>query len=234
MVDMSVEDKREAEIRQWMVGIAYFTFAGMNDVHSYLDLTPDPNARLNPRPLNPVHAAKLTEIFSQLGAKRDKRTPILAMIDESAIDPETRTKMELAKNENSNHPPPKFKTIRPHEERESELEYEKWWRLELKGRKFLTGKDVDARQTELDQLRSERIRATLINGNHRTWAMIGAGDALASQRDTLAELLAKGQITPEEVVVRMESLTKSLSQLTYRVAVYRGKFRTSWGYVNLL
>ncbi|KAG9076105.1 hypothetical protein FS749_012153 [Ceratobasidium sp. UAMH 11750] len=219
------ELERAAELAKWLIGHAYLRFAGPGAVHGVVNLTDDPNARHNPRALNPSHVADLGQAFSMNGGKQDRETPIYLKCPPDIIDPDCLAAMTDPARKVSardlDFAPPALKLVRPNPDKENELETEVWTTRSRSARAYMEAPELVDKQRELDRMRNDRPRATLINGNHRTSGMLEACRILHAARDRIIEQDRRGELSPEDMAKALEGLRESVEAATYRCEVYR-------------
>ncbi|KAG9075812.1 hypothetical protein FRC06_009873, partial [Ceratobasidium sp. 370] len=221
----TMELEREAELGKWRLGHAYLRFAGVGGVHGVVNLTDDPNDRYNPRALNPVHVANLGHTFSMTGGKQDRESPIYLKCPSTIIDPACLAAMKSDRRTDSardlDFSPPALRLIRPQGELEDELETQLWFKRDQSSGNYFTADELIAKQVRLNELRGSRPHATLVNGNHRTSAMLAACAMLHDARDDIIKRDKAGEIAPEDLALELERLHGSVRSAMYRCEVYR-------------
>ncbi|KAG8736151.1 hypothetical protein FRC10_009648 [Ceratobasidium sp. 414] len=221
----TMELEREAELGKWRLGHAYLRFAGVGGVHGVVNLTDDPNDRHNPRALDPVHVANLGHTFSMTGGKQDRESPIYLKCPPTIIDPACLAAMKgvgrAVSARDLDFSPPALRLVRPRADLEDDLEAQLWFKRDQSSGDYFTADQLASKQEWLDDLRRSRPMATLVNGNHRTSAMLAACVMLHDARDHIIELDKAGEIAPEDLGLKLQRLRESVKSATYRCEVYR-------------
>lgn len=218
---------KEAELSLWRIGHAYLRYAGVGGVHGVVTLTTDPNDRYNPRALDQAHVDSLARTFAKVGGKQDRETPIYLKCKESLIDPSCLHAMKgdrdrPVSSRDLDFAPPPLRLVRTQAKEEDRLEQEIWFKRDHNTNEYLSEVEVSLKKVELDRLRSGRDRATLVNGNHRTESMLAVSRSLNEERDAIVALDQAGELGPEDLTLRLESLRKLVAGATYRCEVYKG------------
>ncbi|KAG9084018.1 hypothetical protein FRC06_004270, partial [Ceratobasidium sp. 370] len=225
LVPTKIELEQEAEMRKWRIGHAYLRFAGVGSVHSVVCLSDDPNDRHNPRALNQTHVANLGTRFSMTGGKQDRESPIYLKCSPVIIDPVCLVAMNSDARTISardlDFSPPALRLVRPHGDLEDELETQLWFKQDQGSGEYHTNEQLAVKQSQLDDLRASRPRATLLNGNHRTSAMLAACAPIMELRNQIVNLDKAGEIAPEDLSVQLDNLLELVKGATYRCEVYR-------------
>ncbi|KAG8699568.1 hypothetical protein FRC09_006543, partial [Ceratobasidium sp. 395] len=218
---ISVQDERLAQdLENAVIGSAFLQFIGVGDVKGVVDLEGDPNKRGNPRGLNSGHVGILHDITRRPNAKKDHESPIFAQVDANLIEEELRDKMRAADARNLLSKVPMLVLKRKHAEREAKLEEEIL--LQRSEGRWLSPAEVDARQAELDGYRAdpEYPKAQILNGNHRTHAMLLGNTAIFEKRDLVRSMIEKNTSSKEDVEREMAEFKKMVEAHTWRCLVY--------------
>ncbi|KAG8768478.1 hypothetical protein FRC12_005529 [Ceratobasidium sp. 428] len=197
------DEKLALELARALIGSAY-----------------DPNARGNPRGLNDDHVGLLFDILRRPNAKKDHGSPIFLAVLRDAIDDAQLQLMEEADARDLLSKLPPLVLKRKHAAKEAQIENALWTQTE--GGIWLTVIDLDERQTELDALRDdpERPKATLLNGNHRTRAMLHGNVEIIAKRDHIRTLLEKNSSNKGDVEREVQELNQLVEGHTWRCLVY--------------
>jgi hypothetical protein len=199
---ISVDEKtkeRHLALSQYRIGGAYVSFIGVESIHGLIDLTPDPNKRHNPRPLDPNHAKELANIFLQQGGKQDQESPIYLVVDPDLVDPNLKDAMKHVDPHDINCKTPRFDIRRPHAQEERDLEFNIMWRFDRHTSEPLSAERLNSDRMRLRSLRSDRTMARLVNGNHRIHAMIYLAQRATPTVDAVIEGMRRGDYDQEEV-----------------------------------
>ncbi|KAG9093174.1 hypothetical protein FRC06_011643 [Ceratobasidium sp. 370] len=211
--------RKSNEIAKWRIGCATLRFAGIGTVEGVVNLSDDPNERDNPRELLGSHVSVLADVF-KAGNKRDLQSPIRIMLPRELISDALAAQMREVNIHDPSTKIPRLVLERETAEREDRLERELW--LQSDGKVLLGTDDLTQRMLELRQLREDRPRATLLNGNHRIAAMRAACVPLyQEQRDILRRQRA-GEPT-DELTERVNRMTEQLRHASYVVEVFDNK-----------
>jgi uncharacterized coiled-coil DUF342 family protein len=116
---------------------------------------------------------------------------------------------------------PMLELIRPHLEKEAALEDRIW--LQCAAKKWLSETDVLSDISKLNELRAEREKALLLNGNHRLRALLKLADNVNSQRDAIVQVAKQGGKKRAQAMNELFELTEKARDLTWRVIVFDGK-----------
>ncbi|KAG8705510.1 hypothetical protein FRC08_001638 [Ceratobasidium sp. 394] len=215
---VSSDDKEVAQdLRAAHIGDAYIQFVGPGAVESVLDLDTNPNVRANPRGLSADHVGKLFDIISRPNGKKDHEAPILICVARDRIAPDLQDRMSSARAEDllSEVPLLQLKDVT---EEERQLEVAIW--TEREDGKWLDSAGLVDRQARLKVLRQERTRATLLNGNHRTRAMLRVARKHLTARSELRAKIERGIGNQSDLVKAQTALNKEAESHTWRVKVY--------------
>ncbi|KAB5587786.1 Kinase D-interacting substrate protein [Ceratobasidium theobromae] len=222
-VDDTTRERRQ-ELSQYRIGGGYVSFVGVESIHGLVDLSPDPNKRQNPRPLDPNHAKELANIFLQQGGKQDQDSPIYLVVDPEQVDAALREEMKRVDPHDINCRTPRFDLIRAHAQEERDLEFNLMWKCDSKTGELLSSEKLNADRIRLKELRSSRKMARLVNGNHRIHAMIYLAQRATPAVDAVIEGMRRGDYDEEELRNRMEEIGRIAASLTYRVEVYSSEY----------
>ncbi|KAG8728284.1 hypothetical protein FRC10_005096, partial [Ceratobasidium sp. 414] len=224
------EARRAKEISEWRIGCATLRFAGIGTVEGVVKLSDDPNERDNPRELQGSHVSVLAEVF-KAGGKKDLQSPIRITVPRHLISDALARQMRDVNVHDPSTKIPRLVLERETAHREDELEREIW--LESDGKVLLGTDDLAKRVLELRELREERQRATLLNGNHRIAAMRTACVPLFQEQRDIIRRLRAGE-SAEELTERVNRLTEQVRHANYVVEVFDGeRLRAVFAYRTL-
>ncbi|KAB5587566.1 hypothetical protein CTheo_8995 [Ceratobasidium theobromae] len=213
----------QSKLNEARLGGGLLRFCGVGDAHGVVDLSDDPNARGNPRPINMAHVDALYEIFQRPGAKRDHEAPAILVTSPSLVDAECLQEMKDKDPRDVAAILPCIRVVRQEATQEDELE-NRLWLCRIDGTSMT--KEVILRDTcKLKAMRKSRKRMKLLNGNHRFQAMLRLADDLYRRRDEINRLLDLPQEKKDPDLIRkmVEDLKQDVLGLTWRVEVYNGK-----------
>ncbi|QRV79878.1 hypothetical protein RhiJN_07893 [Ceratobasidium sp. AG-Ba] len=206
------------EVQQAHIGDAAISFAGVGDVESVVDLSDDPNKLGNPRGVYQDHVHNIYTVVKRPGGKKDHEAPIILLVDGNLIDEAMRAKMRNARAEDALCPMPNF-TLNNITPREDALEQEVW-RQQRNG-EWLDAAELVGSKAELSGMRSNRNRATLLNGRHRILAMLMFARELLNEREEIRASLIAGTGDEHDLFSRLEKFEdRVLEDLIWRVKVY--------------
>ncbi|KAG9119534.1 hypothetical protein FRC07_005402, partial [Ceratobasidium sp. 392] len=217
----SVQDKRLAQdLDHAYLGSAYIRFIGPGDVFGVVDLEADPNQRGNPRGLNEGHVGLLQDIFRRPNAKKDHESPIFLAVNGEDVDEDTLVEMRTADARNVLSKLPPLVLKRPNAKTEARLEEEVWMQR-VDGR-WLSQAELDTRQGELDTLRglNSRGMAHILNGSHRTRAMLRQNPVISARRDAIRAMIEKNPSNRNDIEREMEELSDMVENHAWRCLVY--------------
>ncbi|KAG8739874.1 hypothetical protein FRC10_005040 [Ceratobasidium sp. 414] len=217
----SVHDERLGkELDTAYVGSAYIRFIGPGDVSGVVDLELNPNKRGNPRGLNSGHVEILHDIFRRPLAKKDHESPIYLAVDGQYISDDHKLAMRNADARNVLSKLPPFVLKRDSPEEEARLE-EELWVQRVDGR-WLSMPELNDRQSRLNWLRSlpSRSMGYILNGNHRTRAMLAQNQSIIAQRDAIRARLEKSPSNRADLERDMDALQARIEGHTWRCLIY--------------
>ncbi|KAG9080784.1 hypothetical protein FS749_007895 [Ceratobasidium sp. UAMH 11750] len=217
----SVQDERLGkDLDRAFIGSAYVRFIGPGDVHGVVDLEHNPNKRGNPRGLNSGHVEILHDIFRRPNAKKDHESPLYLAVDGALISDEQRALMRAADARNLLSKVPPLVLNRNQADLEAKLE-EELWVQRVQGQ-WLNLADLNDRQAELARLRDDPKRGMsyILNGNHRTRAMLAENESIIAQRDAVRAKLEKNPGNRADMEREMEALQERVEGHTWRCLVY--------------
>jgi hypothetical protein len=225
------------ELREAYLGAALVRFCTVGGVRGVVDMSLDPNKRGNPRPIIDQHVESLYQKICQPGMKMDHESPAILTAPREIISLDCLRDMTGKDARDITQALPYLQLIRPHEEREDELESCLW--SGRVNRTHLTQDEKNNSMVELNDLRSQQKLASLMNGSHRFHTMERLGADLATRRDEINQLLQLSEHQRDNDYIRkmMVKLNEDALQLTWRVEVYDGKCfisKLSLGPSNLL
>lgn len=203
---------------KYRLGYALLRFAGPGDVNGMINLDEDPNERFNPRDLDLQHVTRLAEIFAGDG-KRDRVSPIRITLDESLLEAGLREEMLKANPLDPSSTIPPLKLIRPNGVEEDRLEGEIWLRAD--GNRLLSDNELEQRRQQLQEFRKARPLGKLVNGFHRTRAMIESVKPLWAAQIHICNRERTGADMVTEIRPRMHALLDVVATATYAVEVFR-------------
>ncbi|KAG8752604.1 hypothetical protein FRC12_011876 [Ceratobasidium sp. 428] len=214
------DEKLAKELGAAYMGSCYVRYIGVNEITGVVNLDLDPNARGNPRSLNEGHVTLLRDILIRPNAKKDHESPLFLAVAASAVDPKQRDVMMAADARNILSQLPPLILKRPDAAKENRLENELWSQSE-NGR-WLSIHELDARKKELEEIRADptRAKATLLNGNHRTRAMLAINPTIERKRDEVRLLIEKNPSNKADVEREVHELNQMVENHTWRCLVY--------------
>ncbi|KAG8716674.1 hypothetical protein FRC08_009030 [Ceratobasidium sp. 394] len=214
------DEKLGRDLDAAYIGSAYIQFIGPGIVHGVVDLEHNPNKRGNPRGLNPGHVEILHDIFRRPQAKKDHEAPIYLAVDGKHLSAQQRALMRAADARNLLSKLPPLVLERAHPEEEAQLE-EELWVQRVEGR-WLSMPELNDRQGRLQAFRSDPNRGMshILNGNHRTRAMLAMNDMIIAQRDAIRAKLEKNPSNRADIERDMEALQERVEAHTWRCLVY--------------
>ncbi|KAG8739727.1 hypothetical protein FRC10_005224 [Ceratobasidium sp. 414] len=221
VIAASVQDARLGkDLDHAYLGSAYIRFVGPGSVHGVVDLELNPNKRGNPRGLNPGHVGILHDIFSRPMARKDHESPIYLAVDGDLIPAKHRAAMADADARNilSNVPP--LVLQRDDADDEARLEQELW--VQRVDGRWLSPDELHDRQALLDHHRSNPSRgmAYILNGNHRTRAMLAINDGIVALRDGIRARLEASDGSRADIERDLDTLRQNVEAHTWRCLVY--------------
>ncbi|QRV79867.1 hypothetical protein RhiJN_07882 [Ceratobasidium sp. AG-Ba] len=206
------------EVRAAHIGDAAILFAGVGDVESAVDLSDDPNKLGNPCGVYQDHVQNIYNVIRRPGSKKDHEAPILLLVDGRLVGSAMREAMKLVRAEE----PLDIMTILVLNNvtaKEDAIEREAWY--EQRGDEWLTPDQLLGLRAELDGLRSNRPRATLLNGRHRILAMLLLAQELQVEREDICKCMVEGTSDEHELFARLAQWEQhALTDLAWRVKVY--------------
>ncbi|KAG8782051.1 hypothetical protein FRC12_021266 [Ceratobasidium sp. 428] len=212
--------KLARELARALIGSAYVRFVGVGEIFGVVNLALDPNVRGNPRGLNDDHVGLLFDIIRRPNAKKDHESPLFLAISRTAIDDTQLELMEAADARDLLSKLPPLVLKRKHAAREAQLENALWTQSE--SGVWLTVMGLDERKKELDALRNDpgRPQATLLNGNHRTRAMLRRNEEIITKRDRIRAMLERNPSNKADVEREVEELNQMVEGHTWRCLIY--------------
>ncbi|KAG8791456.1 hypothetical protein FRC12_009165 [Ceratobasidium sp. 428] len=207
----------------WVIGVAHLNFDRCGySVEHILPFTHDnlivDSHKLNVRPLDVLHANKMVDALSVLGAKRDYKSPIVIRLAESRIQPECLQSMKDKDWYGIRTSTPELRLkIAP-----EAIELANLLQLKVdKNSKPVTDDQLAEARTKLEALRSkgDRIWAYLVNGNHRIAGMRGNALKIQKRWDEILQLQEEGTIDRAEFNRIVKEWERDNQRLTYRVIV---------------
>ncbi|KAG8794450.1 hypothetical protein FRC12_024395 [Ceratobasidium sp. 428] len=216
-----VQDKRLAQdLENTVIGLAFLQFIRVGNVKGVVDLEGNPNKRGKPRGFNSGHVGILHDITHHRNTKKDHELPIFAQVNTNLTKEELRDKMCAANACNllSKVPMPVLK--RKHSKPEAKLE-EEILLQQFEGRWILPA-GVDTRQAKLDgyQANPEHPKAQILNGNHRTHAMLHCNTSIFEKHNLVHSMIKQNTSSKEDVEREMAEFKKMVEAHTWRCLVY--------------
>ncbi|KDN35229.1 hypothetical protein RSAG8_11760, partial [Rhizoctonia solani AG-8 WAC10335] len=206
---------------EYRLGGAYVRAFGHGHVRGVVNMSEDPNARGNLRPLEREHVIRLYRVFATPGAKCDHPSPIFLAMDSSTIDPDCLERMKAC---DARDPSAELPLLRlNHDTATRQLELETWIHSERREGRWLSAAELGQLKEELESLRSDNLRALLLNGAHRLSALEMVGDELMNRQRDLVRRIKAEDITVEELRQKREELEEDSLLANYRVEVYEAK-----------
>ncbi|QRW08691.1 hypothetical protein RhiLY_07690 [Ceratobasidium sp. AG-Ba] len=157
-------------------------------------------------------------VIRRPGSKKDHEAPILLLVDGRLVGSAMREAMKLVRAEE----PLDIMTILVLNNvtaKEDAIEREAWY--EQRGDEWLTPDQLLGLRAELDGLRSNRPRATLLNGRHRILAMLLLAQELQVEREDICKCMVEGTSDEHELFARLAQWEQhALTDLAWRVKVY--------------
>ncbi|KAG9100479.1 hypothetical protein FRC06_004110 [Ceratobasidium sp. 370] len=208
VLSVSSDEKVAQDLKAAHIGDVYLQFVRPGAVDGVLDLDTDPNFT--------EHVAKLYYIISCPIGKKDHEALIIVCMPCSLIVPEVQANMVITHAEDllSEVPLLHLKDIG---DEEVWLEKEIWMERTA-GRWLDTGKLTESIGC-LKVLRQQRTRATLLNGNHRTRAMLRIMKKHLSARSELHSKIEKGVGNQADLLSEQVALNVEVERHTWRVKV---------------
>ncbi|KAG8794443.1 hypothetical protein FRC12_024388 [Ceratobasidium sp. 428] len=212
--------KLAGELARAHIGSAYVRFVGVGEIFGVVNLAPDPNLRGNPHGLNDDHVGLIFDIIRRPNAKKDHESPLFLAISRTAIDESQLELMEAANARDLLSKLPPLVLKRKHAVREAQLENALWTQSE--SGVWLAVMDLDKQKKELDALRDdpERSKATLLNGNHRTRAMLCRNKEIITKCDRICVMLERNPSNKADVEREVEELNQMVEGHTWRCLIY--------------
>ncbi|KDN45500.1 hypothetical protein RSAG8_04824, partial [Rhizoctonia solani AG-8 WAC10335] len=207
-------------ISKHRIGGAYIRAFGPGQVRGVVNLSEDPNARGNLRPLEQVHIEKLYRVFATPGAKSDHSSPIFLVMNSSTINPECLKQMLKCDSRDPAAEPPLLVLNHPTIARQQQLE--EWTHSQRQDGSWLSESQLRELQQELETLRAENLLASLHNGFHRIGALEMVGKDLMNRQRELLRRIKAHDISVEEFEQRNQEIEADSHLATYRVEVYEG------------
>ncbi|KAG8689623.1 hypothetical protein FRC11_001570 [Ceratobasidium sp. 423] len=208
-------------IAKHRIGGAYIRTFGPGHVRGMVNLSQDPNARGNLRPLDPEHITRLYDAFTTPGAKNDYPSPIYLAMKASTIAPECLERMKRCDPRDPGAEPPLLELHHTSVPRQRELEG--WIHSQRRGGAWLSTEELKQMKEELDILRSQIPLALLLNGFHRIHALERIEKDLTVRQNELIHRIKCAQISIEELDQKREELEQDSLLASYRVEIYEAE-----------
>ncbi|KAG8713147.1 hypothetical protein FRC08_013636, partial [Ceratobasidium sp. 394] len=223
VLDGTIEPSAESDLISRLVGEcrlggAYVTGFGLGHVDGIVDLDQNPNNRVNPRALVQSHVDDLKKIILDPTLMRDWETPIVLMVSSKHIEPSCLAEIKACDPKSPGGKVPPLKLVGPNQAKLEALELACAYSRE--NGQLLDGTAIASRRKQLEQLRSSRPKATLINGNHRIKAIKDIGEQATRLFHELARKLRAKEISFETAEQDVRSIAQTANAARYRVEVY--------------